>query len=673
MSTASHVLTARRDGDPTAALAGLVVATFAAALATGTVTVSNALEVPAIVFAAAVAAGATISVSRWSPHRTRPTPINLAISFFVALGLIVSRATQESGGDATSGLHAVASVFLIVLAIRSFALTDANRIRSALLMSMGATLAACASGDVGSSLPWALLWLVAAVATLLALVDVSLAALPRLAGGRADRASRVPWGPAAAVLAALAVAAAAVVVVDPDPGRLIPRTGEAAGGSALGPYDSYNTSLDTAARFTPGDEVVMTVRAPAPDYWRGQTFDVWDGRRWTASRPVRSSFPAAGTGFVAPGIGDVEAGGQTFVQHFTVEAPSMQVLFGAYRVDQVDTPLAGMITHGDGSIELADPIGPGTEYTVVSLRQDVTAASLRAHDPSPGTLPPYIDSLYLQLPDEMPARVTALAQEILDREPTAYDKVQAIDRWLRANVKYTLDIPRLPDGADAVDQFLFVDRKGFCEQIATASAVLLRTVGVPARIATGYVPGDESLLGGEFTVHARDAHAWVEVWFPDLGWQAFDPTASVPLAGESSSTPADRLADLLARAAPWLVLLLALVLVTAVTALVVGMVRRRRELAASPWAHRFALRLEAAGSARGRPRTPSETPAEYASALAASVLPDERLARVGAVVTHAAYGGAEGDAPHDERGWAETVLTEAERASPTRRTPFSRQ
>jgi transglutaminase-like putative cysteine protease len=670
--SAPNLFVTRGEGDPTRALAGLVVATLAAALATETVTVSDSVELPAVLFAAAVAAGPTNSRCRWSPRRPRPTPINLAISFLVALGLIVSRATQESGGDATSGLHAVAGVFLIVLAIRGVALTDANRVRSALLMSMGATLAGCATGDVGATLPWALLWLVAAVATLLALVDVSLAALPRLASGDARRSSGVPWARAATVLAAVAVAAAAVVVVDPDPGRAISRTGEPAGGSALGPYDSYNTSLDTAARFTPGDEVVMTVRAPAPDYWRGQTFDVWDGRRWTASRPVRSSFPAAGTGFVAPGIGDVEAGGQTFVQHITVEAPSMQLLFGAYRIDEVDSAIRGLVTHGDGSIELTAPNGPGTEYTVVSLRQAVTAAALRAHDPTPESLPPYIDSLYLQLPDEVPARVTALAHSILDGEPTAYDKVKAIDRWLRADVQYTLDIPRLPDGADAVDQFLFVDRKGFCEQIATASAVLLRSVGVPARIATGYVPGDESLLGGEFTVHASDAHAWVEVWFPDLGWQAFDPTASVPLAGDSSSTPADRLADLLARAAPWLVLLFVVVLVTAVTALVVGLVRRRRALASSPWAHRFALRLEGAGSARGRPRAPSETPAEYASALGASVLTDERLARVGTVVTHAAYG--EADLTPDERAWAETVLAEAERASPKRRRfPFSRQ
>src|SRR5690606_8327475 len=114
-----------------------------------------------------------------------------------------------------------------------------------------------------------------------------------------------------------------------------------------------------------------------------------------------------------------------------------------------------------------------------------------------------------------------------------YDVIQAYVGWLGANVEYDLNAP-LPDaGEDAVHDFLFDTRLGFCEQIASALTVMLRTQGVPARLATGYLPGSRDRIAGVFEVRASDAHAWVEVWFPESGWQAFDPTASVPLSADA--------------------------------------------------------------------------------------------------------------------------------------------
>ena len=109
-----------------------------------------------------------------------------------------------------------------------------------------------------------------------------------------------------------------------------------------------------------------------------------------------------------------------------------------------------------------------------------------------------------------------------------------MEAWLAAHVEYDLDAPVPGAGVDAVDDFLFESQRGFCEQIASALAVMLRTQGVPARLATGYVPGDRDRISGVWKVRASDAHAWVEVWFPQSGWQAFDPTADVPLSGEQA-------------------------------------------------------------------------------------------------------------------------------------------
>ena len=88
-------------------------------------------------------------------------------------------------------------------------------------------------------------------------------------------------------------------------------------------------------------------------------------------------------------------------------------------------------------------------------------------------------------------------------------------------------------------EFLFGNRRGYCEQISTSLTVMLRTLGVPAREATGYVPGPYNPLTDLYEVQAKDAHAWVQVWFPGYGWQSFDPTADVPLANPS---PANGLA-----------------------------------------------------------------------------------------------------------------------------------
>jgi hypothetical protein len=105
---------------------------------------------------------------------------------------------------------------------------------------------------------------------------------------------------------------------------------------------------------------------------------------------------------------------------------------------------------------------------------------------------------------------------------------------MNANVTYDLDAPLPAPGADAVDDFLFESHLGFCEQIASALTIMLRTQGVPARLATGYLAGSRDRVAGVFEVRGSDAHAWVEVWFPETGWQAFDPTASVPLSGDAA-------------------------------------------------------------------------------------------------------------------------------------------
>jgi hypothetical protein len=232
---------------------------------------------------------------------------------------------------------------------------------------------------------------------------------------------------------------------------------------------------------------------------------------------------------------------------------------------------------------------------------------------------------WLQLPSTVTPRTRALAAQVTRGATSRGQQVAMVERYLSSTYPYRLDSPVPPAGQDAVDHFLFVARTGFCEQFAAAEVVLLRSLGVPARMATGYAFG--AVQGDVRVLRGKDAHAWVEVWQPGSGWLTSDPTPSggtVAVAG-----PGRSLTDLAHKVMSstrtrWLVaggLLLLGVLVAAVV-LLVGRRRRRRTLVTPvdrgsmdplAWAVSTALdELCRALKEAGRPSAPAETVAELA-------------------------------------------------------------
>ena len=111
---------------------------------------------------------------------------------------------------------------------------------------------------------------------------------------------------------------------------------------------------------------------------------------------------------------------------------------------------------------------------------------------------------------------------------TPYDKATAIEAWLRANVVYDDQTPAPPQDQDGVAYVLAVKR-GYCDYYASAMVVMLRSLGVPARVAVGYAQGQYDSVNGVYHVTEKDSHSWVEVFFPKYGWVEFEPTASQPL------------------------------------------------------------------------------------------------------------------------------------------------
>jgi hypothetical protein len=133
-----------------------------------------------------------------------------------------------------------------------------------------------------------------------------------------------------------------------------------------------------------------------------------------------------------------------------------------------------------------------------------------------------IREMYLQLPSLDP-RIPALAQQIAAGERTPLDQARAIERYLPANYAYTLDLAG-PAPADPLAHFLFERRAGHCEYFAAAMTILLRSLGVPARYVNGFLGGDYNDIAGDYIIRARNAHSWVEAYFPGYGWVTFDPT-----------------------------------------------------------------------------------------------------------------------------------------------------
>jgi transglutaminase-like putative cysteine protease len=352
----------------------------------------------------------------------------------------------------------------------------------------------------------------------------------------------IPDGPASLGLPALSdgndVVDSPGALVGPDGSPTAPTSGSPTRGALgqVGGYPGFSTSLDTSVRGDLGDEVVMRVRAPEPAFWRGQTFADFDGRVWTVSEDAGGRTIEGPRIPVSPTIGDrVSVGTPTeeFVQTFHVEADLPNVVFAASRADTVIFD-GSVTTRSDGALRADRTLSEGTVYSVVSRRVQVTAEMLRSQGDLRDRFAPFADRAavapFLALPASTSDETIQLAEQ-LRVEGSTYSTILAYQDWIARNTEYDLNAP-VPAG-DAVDDFLFNSRRGFCEQIASSLVVMLRSQGVPARLATGYIPGERDRISGVFAVKASDAHAWVEVWFPDTGWEAFDPTAAVPFAGEA--------------------------------------------------------------------------------------------------------------------------------------------
>jgi hypothetical protein len=184
------------------------------------------------------------------------------------------------------------------------------------------------------------------------------------------------------------------------------------------------------------------------------------------------------------------------------------------------TKRSGFLVY-DKTGSLSNPFHNETKvrYQADSLLPLIPAPELRQ---ASADYPELTRRMYLELPTLDP-RIAKLGAQITNGATNPYDKASRIETYLKTKYAYSLDLTD-PHGKDPLSYFLFDRRAGHCEYFASAMTILARTQGIPARYVTGFLPGEYNDVGGDYIVRASDAHAWVEIYFPDYGWITFDPT-----------------------------------------------------------------------------------------------------------------------------------------------------
>ncbi len=297
---------------------------------------------------------------------------------------------------------------------------------------------------------------------------------------------------------------------------------------------------------------VTVANSPAVRYyWRSTVFDTYIAGGWDHSRSVRATKEDEG---LQLNIGETLPGSRTTVEQtyrvlltannliYAVPQPIEFGLPAKVELDCVTAPgTFDCVNQGletDAAIAKAiEPIRVDDTYSMISSVSVAGADALRGA----GTeYPQWVTDKYLQGTEQVTARLRQTTQDIIlsTGAATPYDKAKAIERWLRQNITYNESIPTPPPNVDPVDWAVFDLKEGYCNYYASAMILMLRSEGIPARMAAGFSQGEFDPATNTYLVRERDAHTWVEVYFPGHGWVEFEPTADEqPLERQGDNTP----------------------------------------------------------------------------------------------------------------------------------------
>ncbi len=320
----------------------------------------------------------------------------------------------------------------------------------------------------------------------------------------------------------------------------------------------YGSSLPLGLGTPLSDRIVFEVQGPtdAPNgqrfYWEARTYDTYESNQWLSTVQSHRTINSGSLDLNQPGVDARPVINFTFSPYDPISN-----LYTMPELLWINIPSqAYLATNPDGTVDYntlmsQDFVHPGSSYEVKSAVDDETISQLQ----SAGTdYPQWVLDEYLQLPSTITPRTKELAKTIAGDLTDPYDITNAVTEWLRNNITYDQSISQPPPNQERLDWFLFDYKRGFCNYYASAEVVLLRSLGIPARMAVGFaqgqreVPPIENVPQGRgpvqqisetatYIVRQKDAHAWPEVFFPDIGWIIFEPTVSQPPFFRPSGEP----------------------------------------------------------------------------------------------------------------------------------------
>ncbi|MGH7318681.1 MAG: transglutaminase TgpA family protein [Candidatus Rokuibacteriota bacterium] len=297
---------------------------------------------------------------------------------------------------------------------------------------------------------------------------------------------------------------------------------------------SDRVELGTYGTIETNESVVMRVHIPdvaidagsLPNLrWRGIVFDTFDGRAWIVQDPRRMVFARTGGEFR---VGTPRGTGPILTQEIYLEPIGTDIIFSAPQALRFKLRADTVQVDDMGSVSVSKPLAR-LSYTVESELEAPWGPGALSRG-APVTLSSRARARFLQLPP-LPPRIPALAREVAAGSRDPYETARRLTHFLSREFRYTLTLERLTN-LDPLEEFLFVRRAGNCEYFAASLAVMLRSLGVPARVVGGFQRGEWNPYGQYFMVRLADAHSWVEAYVGDVGWITFDPsprgTAQIP-------------------------------------------------------------------------------------------------------------------------------------------------
>lgn len=295
------------------------------------------------------------------------------------------------------------------------------------------------------------------------------------------------------------------------------------GGGSGGIIRTTNPIVDLKRDLVRPDNVELFRYASddrSPDYIRTTTLDVFTGERWQPSKRDVGPNQRVSTGLPNPPGLDPEVGRTTVTTDFTVRdnlhsewlplpyPPAKIRIEGDWRYDAATLDVVNM----------SGETTSGIDYSVESYSLDIDARSLRAASGVPEGL-----ETLTELPDSLPPVVAELAVQITSDATNNFDRAAALQEWFRSSGGFTYDLTTRPGHSNSALLDFLNDKRGYCEQFAATMAIMARSLNIPARVVTGYLPGSR-VADNEWVVRAHDAHAWPELYFTGVGWVRFEPT-----------------------------------------------------------------------------------------------------------------------------------------------------